>query len=283
MAAAIAARTSRIRIRLAVVILSLKHPVQLAEDLAVVDILSRGRLEVMVGSGYRAEEYAAYGIPMQRRGARMEEALTLLRRCWTEDGFDFDGEFWSLRGVDVHPKPVQRPHPPLVIGGSSVAAARRAARLADGFAPTNFALLDAWREEMTRLGKDWRAAARYNMRTSIGGSTFTHVSRQPEQSWELIREQLLYVVNSYAGWTSQRSGPAHVSGGTPEELLQTSAYALLTPQDAIDRGRALLAEGKRVRLSLQPMIGGIPWDEGQRCLDAVVSDVMPALREAGQA
>jgi probable F420-dependent oxidoreductase len=277
-AAAAAARTSRIRIRLAVVILPLKHPVQLAEDLAALDILSQGRLEVLVGSGYRAEEYGAYGVAMERRGARMEEALTLLRRCWTEDGFDFDGEFWSLRGVNVQPKPLQRPHPPLVVGGSSAAAARRAARLADGFAPTNFALLDEWRAEMSRLGKDWQAAARHNLRTSIGGSTFTHVSRDPRASWPRIREQLLYVVNSYAGWTSQRRGPAHVSGNAPEDLLTTPAYALLTPQEAIDRGRALLAEGKRVRMSLQPMLGGIPWDEGESCLDAVVSAVMPALR-----
>jgi len=280
-AAAVAARTSRIRIRLAVVILPLKHPVQLAEDLAVLDVLSNGRLEVLVGSGYRAEEYAAYGIPMRRRGARMEEAMTLLRRCWTEDGFDFDGEFWSLRDVNIQPKPVQHPHPPLVIGGSSIAAAHRAARLADGFAPTNFVLLDEWRAEMTRLGKDWQAAMRYSMRTSIGGSTFTHVSRDPQASWPLIREQLLYVVNNYAGWTSQRSGPAHVSGQTPEDLLATPAYALLSTDDAIDRGQTLLAEGNRVRMSLQPMIGGIPWDEGDRCLNAVVEEVMPALRPAG--
>lgn len=280
LAAAVAARTSRIRIKLAVVILPLRHPVQLAEDLGILDVISNGRLEVLVGSGYRADEYAGYGISMQRRGARMSEALTLLRRCWTEDGFDFDGEFWSVRNVNVQPRPLQSPHPPLIIGGSSIAAAHRAARLADGFAPTNLALLEEWREEMQRLGKDWQAATRHNLRTAVGGSTFTHISSDPDQSWPLIREQLLYVVNSYAAWTAGRDGPAHVSGTTPEDLLATPAYALLTPDAAIEQGESLLAAGKRVRLSLQPMIGGIPLDEGQRCLEAVVDEVMPRLRSA---
>jgi alkanesulfonate monooxygenase SsuD/methylene tetrahydromethanopterin reductase-like flavin-dependent oxidoreductase (luciferase family) len=279
MAAAIASRTANIRIRLAVVILPLRHPVQLAEDLAVLDILSNGRLDVLVGAGYRAEEYSGYGIEMRRRGARMEEALTLMRRCWTKDGFDFDGEFWNVRNVNVQPKPLQQPHPPLVMGGSSLAAARRAARVADGFAPIDSGLLDEWRQEMTRLGKDWRTQSQHNLRTMIGGSRYTHVSDDPEVSWPLIREQLLYAASSYAAWTEQRGGPAHVSGTTPEHLLETDAYALLTPEAAIKTGESVLARGERARLSLQPMLAGIPWAEGQRCLNVVANDVMPRLRQ----
>lgn len=282
MASAVAARTSKIRIRLAVVILPLKHPVQLAEELAIVDNLSNGRLELLVGAGYRAEEYAAYGIPFDDRGKRMEEALVLLRQCWTEDGFDFDGNYWKLTDVNVQPKPAQSPHPAVVVGGSSLGAARRAARSADGFAPTNFQLLDDWREEMERLGKDWRRALRYALRTAIGGATFTHISEQPDESWQLIREQLHYVVTNYAGWTKQRPGKAHASGETPEDLLTTGAYEVMTPEAAIEQGKTLISEGKRVRLSLQPMLGGIPWDEGQRSLDLVTNVVMPELRAFAQ-
>lgn len=279
MAAAIAARTSRIRIRLAVVILPLKHPVQLAEELAVVDILSNGRLEVLVGAGYRAEEYSPYGISFEDRSKRMEEALVILRRCWTENGFDFDGEFWNLRDVKAQPKPIQHPHPALVMGGSTLGAARRAARLADGFGPTNFALLEDWKREMERLGRDWRSAMRYALRIAIGGMTFTHLSEKPDESWLRIREQLHYVVSAYAEWTKQRPGIPHASGETPEDLLKTGAYLVMTPEDAVAQGKRLISSNQRVRLSLQPMMGGIPWDEGQKSLDLAREIVMPQLRQ----
>lgn len=279
MAAAIAARTSKIRIRLAVVILPLKHPVQLAEELAVVDILSNGRLEVLVGAGYRAEEYAPYGIEFEDRSKRMEEALAILRRCWTETGFDFDGDYWTLRNVDTQPKPIQNPHPALVMGGSTVGAARRAARLADGFGPTNFKLIEDWQREMERLGKDWRPPMRYALRVPIGGATFTHLSQNPEESWQRIRDPLHYVVTAYAGWGKRHPGKAHATGETPEDLLNTGAYLVMTPEDAVTQGMQMLTEQQRVRLSLQPMMGGIPWDEGQRSLDLATNIVLPQLRE----
>jgi alkanesulfonate monooxygenase SsuD/methylene tetrahydromethanopterin reductase-like flavin-dependent oxidoreductase (luciferase family) len=278
MASAVAARTSQIRIRLAVVILPLKHPVQLAEDLAIVDNVSNGRLELLVGAGYRAEEYAGYGIAFDDRGKRMEEALVLIRRCWTEDGFDFEGNYWDVQNVIVQPKPAQSPHPALVVGGSSLGAARRAARVADGFAPTNFELLEHWQHEMERLGKDWESALRYTLRTAIGGASFTHISENPDESWQLIREQLHYIATSVAGWTKQRPGKPHATGETPEDLLTTGAYAVITPEAAIEQGKAMISEGMRVRLSMQPMLGGIPWEEGQRSLDLVTNIVMPQLR-----
>lgn len=278
MAAAIAARTSRIRIRLAVVILPLKHPVQLAEELAVVDILSNGRLEVLVGAGYRAEEYSPYGIDFDSRSRRMEEALVILRRCWTENGFDFDGEFWTLRNVRTEPKPIQVPHPSLVMGGSTRGAARRAARLADGFGPTNFSLLEDWKQAMEEQGRDWRPQLRHALRTAIGGTTLTHLSVDPDESWLKIREQLHYVVSAYASWTKQRPGIPHASGETPEDLLKTGAYKVITPEEAIEEGKRLIDANHRVRLSLQPMLGGIPWDEGQKSLDLAANVVMPQLR-----
>ncbi len=237
MAAAIAARTSNVRIRLAVVLLPLKHPVELAEELAIVDNLSNGRLELLVGAGYRAEEYAPYGISFADRGKRMQEALQILRQCWTEEGFDFDGQYWSLKNVNVQPRPTQTPHPAIVVGGSSMAAVRRAANYADGFAPTNFALLDDYKKEMELLGKDWRPAMRYALRHAIGGTTFTHIAEDTDASWQRIREQLHYVVNHYASWTKQRPGPAHASGETPEDLLKTGGYTVITPQAAIEQGK----------------------------------------------
>ena len=156
-AAAVAARTKSIRIVLSLVLLPLKHPVQVAEDGALVDIISNGRLELMLGGGYVNGEFEGYGISIKSRGGRMEEGTEIIKRCWEEEEFSFQGKYWDLKSVRVMPKPVQKPRPPVLMGGSSPAAARRAARLADGFSPTSPRLMKQWREEMARLGKDTQA------------------------------------------------------------------------------------------------------------------------------
>src|SRR5262249_36558285 len=114
-AAAIAARTRRLHIRLTVLLLTLRHPVQVAEEAALVDILSGGRLVLMVGAGYRENEFAAYGIAREERLGRMAEGIEIIRRCWEEEDFDFEGRFWRLSNVRVMPKPVQRPRPRILM------------------------------------------------------------------------------------------------------------------------------------------------------------------------
>jgi alkanesulfonate monooxygenase SsuD/methylene tetrahydromethanopterin reductase-like flavin-dependent oxidoreductase (luciferase family) len=165
------------------------------------------------------------------------------------------------------------------MGGSTVGAARRAARLADGFGPTNFKLIEDWQREMELLGKDWHPAMRYALRVPIGGATFTHLSQEPDVSWQRIREPLHYVVTAYAGWGKNHPGKPHPSGETPEDLLTTGAYLVMTPDDAVAQGKQMIAAKQRVRLSLQPMMGGIPWDEGQRSLDLATDIVLPQLQE----
>ncbi|MET0145664.1 MAG: LLM class flavin-dependent oxidoreductase [Ilumatobacteraceae bacterium] len=128
LAAAVAARTRRIRISSYVFLLPLHHPLRVAEDVAVVDLISGGRIELGVGAGYRREEFEAFGIPLAARRARMDEGCEILLRAWTEDHWSFDGAQFQLRDVCLRPKPVQRPHPPLLISARNDVAARRAGR-----------------------------------------------------------------------------------------------------------------------------------------------------------
>src|SRR4029078_1744632 len=111
--AAIAARTRRLQISTDILILPLYHPVKLAEDIATIDVLSNGRVMLGVGSGYRDEEFAAFGANRKQRASRMEEAGAVLRGCWSEGPFSWPGPRYPLNAVDVVPKPVQKPHPPL--------------------------------------------------------------------------------------------------------------------------------------------------------------------------
>jgi probable F420-dependent oxidoreductase len=126
---AIAARTSRIRLSTYVYLLPLHHPLAVAEDVIVVDLLSDGRMELGVGLGYRQEEFDAFGVDRTDRATLMDESCEILLRVWTEEGWSHDGRHFQLRDITVAPKPVQRPHPTLWISARNPRAARRAARL----------------------------------------------------------------------------------------------------------------------------------------------------------
>jgi probable F420-dependent oxidoreductase len=136
----VAAHTSSIRIGTGVIVLPLHHPVLLAKQLASVDVLSDGRLIVGLAAGYIAGEFAAVDVPLEERGARMDEYVAALRALWTMRQPVFDGEFVSFRDVDAHPRPVQQPTPPLVFGGVSDAAFRRAVTVGHGWYGFNMTL-----------------------------------------------------------------------------------------------------------------------------------------------
>ena len=119
-----------------VIVLPYHQPIPLAKALATVDVLSGGRLLVGVASGWLAEEFALLGVPFAERGARFEEYLTVLRALWTEQRVTFHGRWVQLEDAAFFPKPFQRPHPPLWIGGSSPTALRRVGRHGDGWLAT---------------------------------------------------------------------------------------------------------------------------------------------------
>ncbi|HEY7676920.1 MAG TPA: LLM class flavin-dependent oxidoreductase [Candidatus Methylomirabilis sp.] len=133
-AAAVAAGTRRVRLWIGILILPLYHPLHVAEQAAVLDGLSGGRLELGVAVGYRPEEFAAFGVPLQERGPRTDEAIPLIRRLLQEENVTHQGRFWQLRDFTVYPRPVQRPMR-IWVGGWSAPALRRAARLGDGWLP----------------------------------------------------------------------------------------------------------------------------------------------------
>jgi probable F420-dependent oxidoreductase len=138
--ATIAAATERLRIAAFVHNNDLRHPAVLAQDLASLDVLSGGRLDVAIGAGWNKPEYDAIGLsfdPVPVRQSRLEEAVTVLKGCFADGPFSFSGEHYTIRDLDLHPKPVQRPHPPFMIGGGGRRTLALAGREADivGLAP----------------------------------------------------------------------------------------------------------------------------------------------------
>jgi probable F420-dependent oxidoreductase len=129
----VAAHTTTLRLGTGVVLVPLRHPLLLAKELASVDVASGGRLIVGVGAGYLEAEFDALSVPLHEAGPRMDDHLRALRAAWTADQPVHAGPFASFGGVDAHPRPLQRPAPPLVVGGASRAAFRRAVTMGDGW------------------------------------------------------------------------------------------------------------------------------------------------------
>ena len=140
--AAVASRTRTIRLGTGVLLLPLYHPVMVAEEAAMVDVISGGRLILGVGAGYAPEEFAAFGYSIKERGSRLEESASLLQRLWTEESVTHHGRHFQLDNVTIAPRPLQRPRPPIWFGAWAEPAIRRAARLGDAWLVGPSASLD---------------------------------------------------------------------------------------------------------------------------------------------
>lgn len=139
--AAMAAVTTRLRFMTGVIILPLRNPLVLAKQVATLDHMSGGRIELGIGVGWLKEEFEALGVPFEKRGRRSDEYVAAMRALWAQDRASFTGAFVNFHDVTCSPKPVAR-KVPIVIGGHSEAAARRAGRLGDGFFPSIGAQVD---------------------------------------------------------------------------------------------------------------------------------------------
>ncbi len=262
LAAAIAARTKRIRINIAAVLVPLHDPVRLAEQFAVLDLVSDGRVGFVAGLGYRREEFEMAGIDRTQRGKLLDEYVDVMRKAWTGEPFE-----WRGRTVRVTPKP--RSEPLLLIGGSTAAAARRAARLRAGFFPAigDPRLVELYQAECARLGFTGGFASVPN------GPGFVHVSEDPERDWARIGPHVLYDAQTYAAWqTPDQRSSMHVEATTIEDVRRSGAYRVVTPDECV----ALAQETGRV--ILHPLMGGMHPDLGWQSLRLFGAQVLPRLR-----
>ncbi len=246
LAAAIAARTTQLPITVGALLLALYEPVKLAEDLAVVDLISRGRVSYVVGIGYRREEFDMFGIDAKRRGSLVEERIKLLKQLWSGERVSLDG-----RTVEVTPRPFTPGGPFLAYGGGSEAAAKRAGRLGLFFmAETHDSSLEA----------AYRAAGGETapgcMFPPVGIPLTVFVADDPDRAWAEIGQYLLADATSYSQWNATRSGTASISRATSvgDLAAEHGAYQIVTPATA----RELLRGG--FPLNLQPLVGGLPPD-----------------------
>jgi alkanesulfonate monooxygenase SsuD/methylene tetrahydromethanopterin reductase-like flavin-dependent oxidoreductase (luciferase family) len=266
---AIAARTQRMVVHFSALIAVLHDRIRLAEDLAILDIISRGRIALTLGLGYRPHEYRMFGVDKKRRVRILEETITVLKQAWTGEPFDYRG-----MSVVVRPTPVQPNGPPLYIGGSSEASAHRAARMGDGYMPATDGLYEIYADERRRLGLDVPPPPPQH------GPLFLFVTDDPERAWNDVGPHVLYTTNSNAEWAKERG-----VGSTPyppaqsvDDLKSSDAFAVVTPDQCVDLAVSL---GDDAELWFQPLMGGLPPELGWSSLELFAKAVLPRLQAQG--
>ena len=259
-AAAMAARTSTLSINVAALLLAFYEPVKLAEDLAVVDLLSAGRVSYVVGIGYRDEEFDLFGVDRQTRARLVEERIGVMRQLWNGEEVDVEG-----RLARITPAPFTPGGPFLAYGGGSEPAARRAGRLGMFFiAETHDSSLEAaYLDEAANAGVEPVGCAF----PSADVPLTMFVADDPDKAWDELGEYLLVDAIGYGKWNAHRSGTASVSFATTVDELRSEQgqYQIITPDVAAD----YVARG--VPLALQPLVGGIPPEIAWRYLEQAVA------------
>jgi alkanesulfonate monooxygenase SsuD/methylene tetrahydromethanopterin reductase-like flavin-dependent oxidoreductase (luciferase family) len=261
--AAIASRTKKVRIRISALILPLHDPLRIAEDLAVLDHISGGRIEIVVGAGYVPTEFAMFNRSLSDRAELVEDGIATLKQAWSGQPFSYQG-----RTVRVTPTPVQLPHPPILLGGSLKTSAKRAARIADGFVPVRPELYRDYLDECKKLNKQ-------PARTFKHGPMFLFVTENPDADWQKIAPHALHETNSYAAWqaASQFNG-RYQPLNDAAALRAAGNYALMTPDECIELGKSLGPDG---RITLHPLMGGMDPQLGWSSLNLFAKKVIPVL------
>ena len=230
-ATAVAARTTRLRVGTSVILLPLHHPVRVAEDVITLDLVSKGRVVLGVGIGYQPTDFGAFSVPMEDRAARFEESIDIVRLCWAGETFSFRGKHYTLEDVRIRPRPYQTSGPPLWIGASVDAAARRAGRMADAFVGTpstslaNAAhLADVYREaareagrpaEVVQMRDAWVAPSRAEAEAVYG----PHVMTAYRYYWE-NRLAEFRSVSAGSEFTLDNLAPDRLVLGDPETCIR---------------------------------------------------------------
>jgi len=262
LAAAIAARTKRLAINVAAILVPLHDPIRLAEQLATAALVAGGRLSFVAGMGYRHEEFEMAGVERTARGRLFDEYVGVLRQAWTGEPFT-----WRGRVVRVTPSPPSPP--PVLVGGSTPKAARRAVRLRCGFFP---AIGDP---ELARVYHEACGAEGFEGGFVVlpGGPGFVHVTRDPEGDWRRIAPHALYDARTYDEWQTpgQRSA-VHVAATTEEDVRQSGVYRVVTPEECV-----AIAE-QHGRVLLHPLMGGIDPELGWASLRLFAEEVLPRIR-----
>jgi probable F420-dependent oxidoreductase len=287
MLAAFAAATDRIALGTGVVLTPMHDPLRLAEDAAVVDLLSGGRLLLGLGLAWRQEEFRMFGVPLAERVRRTEETVEVLRRAWTGERFSFEGRAFRFERVQVRPAP-ERPGGggvPIWLGGMVEASIRRAARLGDGWVRTGgIGDVARVRADVARLDEEARAAGRGPR--AIGFAQLQNAFAWEEgDAWDVVRDGLAHATGVYAGWAQEGDTPGHgfVLPPPDEERLRART-PVGTPAEVAHALRPFVeafgGAERDVHLVVRLHYPGMSFETSSRAMEVFATHVLPSLKGA---
>lgn len=289
-AGAVAQRTSRVRLGTAVTILPFGHPLRIAEEAAMVDVLSGGRLDFGVGRGYQPAEFAALGVPMAEARARFDEALAIIRAAWTQERVSFQGQFWQLSAVEVLPKPVQRPHPPIWIAAVSPETFARLGRMGYPFLSSpNFTPITYVKEQYASYRQAYLAAGHPPAQLELPLLQQVYVAPTAERAREEPERYAMWYFRTLAAVAAgpPGQGPADYRFySTIAERLRTVSYDEIyehgatfgTPERCVERIKMYQQEIGLNYLLCWMSFGGLPHEQVCASMRLFAETVMPAFR-----
>jgi len=291
LAAFIAARTATLRLGMGVSLLPLHHPVDLAEQLAVLDVVSGGRLDVGIGRGGTLQDYETFQSDRNDSRQRVEEGIALMQQCWSGQPFDFQGRFHSAARLHARPRPTQRPHPPLYVAANSEDSVQSAARLGLPTLSSFFVPV----EDLRRRRHLYRETAR------AAGRSTEEIERLERESWGM---QVVHVAPARAEAVGTVEGPfmgyqqrlaslrsEGTGGSVPgsfdrsfvrlrpfHEYLANGMAVVGTPDDVAEGLQAYLAATGYRRVMLLMAVPGLETGPALRSMRLFAQEVAPAIK-----
>ncbi len=260
-------RTERIQVRICALLITLYDPIRLAEELAILDLVGRGRLLCVLGQGYRPLEFHAMDKDWEGRGDNTDFIIETLFKAWSGEPFEYRGQT-----VRVSPTPFTRPHPPLLYGGMSRAAAKRAVRFRlPFFPPAAMPELEAfYLEEAQRHGFAGVASSPGN------AASLLFIDNDPDRAWAELGGYFLNEAIEYSSWRAAGVNRPYEAAPLTAQLLRAQGrYEIITPAECRARAQAAGPEYSPI---LHPLCGGIPLERAWQCMELYADAVLKPLR-----
>jgi alkanesulfonate monooxygenase SsuD/methylene tetrahydromethanopterin reductase-like flavin-dependent oxidoreductase (luciferase family) len=263
--AAMAAHTKNVRFSVAALIAPFHDPLRIAEDYCVLDNITRGRVDLIVAGGYAPSEFAMFDVPIKERPKRVTEAVNTLKAAFAGKPFEYRG-----RTVHITPEPLRPGGPAVIMGGASEGAARRAARIADGFVPSEAKFWEFYRDEMLKLGKPDPGPG-----MPAGGSQVTALAHDVEAGWQAMAPYFLHETNAYGAWKVAAGEETPYDVYADVDVLRTADfYHVVTPEQMV----AQCKTAPYPVAAFHPLCGGMPIDLAWDSLKLFEKEVLPAFR-----
>ena len=274
--AGFATRTSKVILGTDILVAPFYHPVRLAEDVALLDVMSGGRAVLGIAIGYKPDEFALYGAPLEKRGARFAEGLRLIRALWTQDEVTFQGTYYQVEKARIEPKPLTKPHSPIWIGGWGELSLRRAATLADNWIPGPTADLARLLAGKQQFLENRAASGRTAPVTEWPVTRDVIIADTDKEARDLAERHIMVAYRKeYAGDWKHPFIDASIA--TDLDALKKDRFLIGGPDEVIRALKPFVEQYGMTHLICRLFFPGMPHRHILRELELLATEIMPAF------